>query len=89
MKNLLLKSSLVLFSAFILSSCSLFPAGTSPDASTQTPAPVIHQNVSPSPDPEQQSIDSAQTDEELLLLLENMEDPSFGEDLDTLESGLR
>jgi len=89
MKNILPLLAIVFLFAFSFSGCNLFQNPSSKDASTQVP--VIQKEISPSPfvDPEQESINSAQNDEELLQLLENMDDPNFGDDLDTLESGLR
>jgi PBP1b-binding outer membrane lipoprotein LpoB len=91
MKNILPALAILLLSAFTFSGCDLFQNPGSKDTSTQTP--VLQEEVSPSPfpevNPEQESVESAQSDQELLELLENMEDPSFGDDLDTLESGLR
>jgi PBP1b-binding outer membrane lipoprotein LpoB len=93
MKNILPALALIFLSTFAFSGCDLFqnPASKE-DASTQTP--VVQEEISPSPspdevNPEQESVESVQSDQELLQLLENMEDPSFGDDLDTLESGLR
>ncbi len=89
MKNILPLLAILFLSAFTFSGCDLLQNPASKDASTQTP--VVQEEVSPSPEvnPEQESVESAQSDQELLQLLENMDDPSFGDDLDTLESGLR
>jgi len=92
MKNILPALAILFLFTFAFSGCDLLqnPASRE-DASTQTP--VVQEEISPSPspevNPEQESVESTQSDQELLQLLENMEDPSFGDDLDTLESGLR
>lgn len=91
MKNILPALAILFLSAFTFSGCDLLQNPASKDASTQTP--VVQEEISPSPspevNPEKESVESAQSDQELLQLLENMDDPSFGDDLDTLESGLR
>jgi len=89
MKNILPALAILFLFTFTFSGCDLLQNPASKDASTQVP--VVQEEISPSPvsNPEQESVNSTKTDEELLELLENMDDPSFGDDLDSLESGLR
>lgn len=91
MKNILPALAILFLFTFAFSGCDLLQNPASKDASTEVP--VVQEEISPIPspevNPEQESVESAQSDQELLQLLENMDDPSFGDDLDSLESGLR
>lgn len=89
MKKILSGSTLVVLFAFVFSGCNLLTKPVSKDASTQTPSTQEGSTSFSDINPEEESVKSAQNDQELLQLLENMDDPSFGDDLNTLESGLR
>ncbi len=88
MKTIIPGLVLVFLFAFTFSGCDLLKNSAFQDASTEIP--VVQEETLPSIlDPESESVNSAQNDQELLQVLEKMDEPSFGDDLNTLESGLR
>jgi len=93
MKKLFLILPALALSSFVFSGCNLLPSRAPSDqVYTDTPSEITTESELPTDMPvsdEQEALVEVTTDQELLDLLENLDDPSFEADLNTLETNLK
>jgi len=81
---------LIALSAFFFSACTLLPQrAPETELYTETPSEESLPTPLPEQNPDQEAVQSADSDEQLLDVLLNLDDPNFDSDLNTLETNLK